>query len=185
MRSSPSPSRLTGQVHARGDGGGVEVEQRLGIAGEVEHDHAPVDARMPRQRQHRRGVHAAGRVALRRCSSGAIAVASSSAPAKRLSRSFSAYSHSFGCAAPEPAREADRGAYVAQRLVRVADAQAVVLGQVLEPEAELPPPSSRARQRDALRPQRVHQPQCVEQVPARIAAAPFAFVGSWKSRYRP
>src|SRR3546814_13340633 len=60
-------------------------------------------------------------------------------------------------------------------LVRVADAHMVGGGEVLE--AERGRAVLALGPFDAVGPQRVGQPHHVEQVPARVAAAPLAFVG--------
>src|SRR3546814_1576568 len=46
-------------------GVGVQVEQGVGLAVEVEHDHPAVDARVARQRQHGGRAQARGGIALR------------------------------------------------------------------------------------------------------------------------
>ena len=72
--------------------------------------------------------------------------------------------------------KADQRTYVGQRFVGHAFAQAVVFGQMFQLEAgalavvALPPG-------DAIGPQRMGEAHDIKQVPARIAAAPFAFVG--------
>jgi len=131
---------------------------------------------MPRQRDHRCRAQARRRIALRhvqqrghaggvqqRCGVALVAQAQRVIPQPRL-------------VAPEQAGDADGRAHVAQGLVRIADAQGVVLGQVLELEAGAAAIFALAPA-DALRAQRVHQPQRIQQVPARVAALPLAFVG--------
>ena len=151
-----------------------QVEQHLRIAVQVEHDHPVADVRVGRQRQHRRRAQAAGGVAhrdvQRRLHRHHVQQAGGEALVAQLQR---VVPHAR-LRLPERAGHADGGVHVGQRLMRIALAHAVGQRQVLELErggAILAPWPV-----DALRAQRVHQPQHVQQVPARIAAAPLALV---------
>ena len=170
-----------GQVGGRrvqpvGDLVRFESQQPFRILVEVEHHHAVVDLRVSGQWQHCRAAHAAGREPLgdvqQRSHRDHIDQAGGESLVAQLQRVIP----QSWLRGPEQARQADQRAHVGQGLVRVASAHAVVFGQVLQLEAgalailALAPP-------DALGPQRMRHAHDVEQVPARIAAAPFPFVG--------
>ncbi len=162
------------RVQAVGDLLGRIAQQRFDIAFQVEHQHPAVDARMPRQRQHRRRAQACGRIAHRhvqhRLHRHHVEQAAAEALVAQLQRVVPQPRLVFA----EQLRHADGGVDVGQRLVRVAVAHAVGQRQLLQLErggAVLA-----LRPDDAVRAQRVHQPQHVQQVPARIAAAPLALV---------
>ncbi len=152
-----------------------QLQQGLDIAFQVEHDHPVVDVRVARQRQHRCGAQAAGRVAhgnmqyrLHRhhveqaADIAFVAQAQCVVPHARL-RLAEALCH------------ADGGVDVGQCFVGIAFAH--VIGQRKMLELERGCAVFTLRPVDTVRAQRVHQPQHVEQVPARVAAAPFTLIG--------
>ncbi|MCW0450228.1 hypothetical protein NB706_003062 [Xanthomonas sacchari] len=151
------------------------AQQRLDVAFQVEHQHPAVDARMPRQRQHRRRTQARGRIAHRHVQHRLHRHRIEQAAAEALVAQLQRVLPQPRLAAAEVPGHADGGIDVGQRFVRIAVAHAVGQCQLLQLErggAVLA-----LRPDDALRAQRVHQPQHVQQVPARVAVAPLAFVG--------
>ena len=163
-------------IQSRGDGVGIEVEQRIRFAVEIEHDHPRIDLRMPCQRHHRRRTQTRGRVALRDMQQRRHVGGIQQRRCIALVAQFQRVVPKSRLVLAEQAGDADGRAHVAQGLVRVADAQAVVLGQVFELETGAAAVLALSPG-DAVGSQGMHQPQRVEHVPARIAGFPFALVG--------
>ena len=163
------------RVQAVGDVAGIVLQQIVLVAVQVEHDDPVGDRRMCGQRQHDRRTQAAGRIALRdvqqRLHRERVEQAGDMALVAQLQ-----------CVLPQPRLvlaqqpgHAQGGVHVRQRLMGVALAHVVGQGQVFELErgrAVLAPGPH-----DPVRAQRMGQTQHVQQVPARIAVAPLAFIG--------
>ncbi len=162
------------QVQALRDHLGRQCQQIVDVTVQVEHDHPVVDGRVHGQRQHRRRAQAAGGIAhgnmQHRLHRGHVQQAADEALVAQLQ-----------CVVPQPRlrlleqpRHADGRAHVRQRLVRIAFAHIVGFGQVFELERRRAVLAQRPL--DALGPHRPHQAQHVQQIPARIAVVPLAFV---------
>ena len=163
------------RVQAVGDLVRLQRQQRVGLFVQPAHQDARLDLRVPRDRRHQRRAVPAGRVAR------------GDVQQRRHVRHVHQRGHlalvaqgegvvpELGLRRLELAGQADQRAHVAQRLVGVAFAHVVGGGQVLELEAGRAVLAQRPCQ--AFGAQGLGQAQHVQQVPARIAVAPFALVG--------
>ena len=163
--------RLTPRVEATAQRVGIEIQQRRWIGLQITDDQCIAIARMPGQRQDRRQI-----MTCRRETPGNVQHWLQQANLIHdplLAAQLIEEVVQFCLPLAQQPCQANGGAYVGQRIVRLAVIDAVGLGQPLQLERYAP---LLLRPFDAFGPQCVSSAYQIDQIPAAVAALPFARV---------